>query len=98
MKTIWKYELPDPMPMNNASQWLTVAGTFRPLSVGMAQGKLAIWGEVETVSAGLTKQLSVFVQGTGSDLRHIERERFVGTVVQGNLVWHVFAGDAKSAK
>lgn len=97
MRTIWKYELPSPLPLNNVSQWLTVPASFRPLSAGVAQNILSLWGEVQAED-DKTKELSVFIQGTGSDLRHIEKEQFVGTVVDGHYVWHIYVGDALKRK
>ncbi len=88
MKTVYKYEL-----QLTDHQRITVscAGLSDPIYAGLdPNGKLCIWCLVQT-HATLTETYDIYIVGTGNPIP-IEAKIHLGSVVQGQFVWHVFTG------
>lgn len=84
MKTIWKVQL-----RISDEQRVGLPKGAVPLSAQMQNGVLCAWFAVDTFEP--TRDLVVFVRGTGHPMREAAGARFVGTAQDGELVWHVFA-------
>lgn len=86
MKTIWKFSLSH-LERNE----IKVPRGSKLLSVQVQCGRLFVWvlvGEKEASKCDYrTKVVSVY--GTGFDVPD-DPGRFVGTIVDGEFVWHVF--------
>lgn len=83
MITIWKY----PFPVQDEFE-LTMRRTARVLSVQMQNGRPAMWASVETDAPDVRRKF--FVRGTGHYTNDIVGCRYLGTIQDGPLVWHVF--------
>lgn len=80
---IWKFVVTDA---------LGVAGVIMPqvaklLHVAMQNGKLCVWALVWPQLPKVTRRLVIY--GTGDAIERGERA-YVGTVMDGQFVWHVF--------
>lgn len=59
------------------------------------QGDICVWALVAVDSPSENvhrRKWKVMVRGTGHDCGDVAYAEFIGTVVDGNFVWHVFAG------
>ena len=56
--------------------------------VGDQHGVLTLWAEVNPNLPNRTKV--IIVRGTGQDFPPDKRDVFLGTVIMGVFVWHVF--------
>lgn len=75
-KQIWKYRV--------GTQQVPTGST--PLTAQYQDGVLCVWVEVDPANA--FEEVSYLVAGTG---QAIPREwQYIGTVQQGELVWHVY--------
>lgn len=90
MRTVWKYVL---KPRDNTFQMPVGA---KVLSVGKAQGELALWALIEDTEADRVDR-HFFVVGTGHQVPNLgARNEFVGTAVMPDampgmdIVLHVF--------
>lgn len=99
MKTIYKYELPEPLPHNIGSFKLLPPGPLHAVHVDEVGGKLYLWGEVEIDEDDNVAGTPYFpyyglVVGTGADLRTVDNDGFmphIGSVVmKSGYVWHVY--------
>lgn len=84
MRTIWKLTLS--VGVNGFE--LPVGAKL--LSVAMQNDAIMLWAEVKSDARRTTRRVTVV--GTGWDMQHLGDAIFVGTVIQGPFVWHVFAG------
>ena len=86
MKTIWKFELKP-----GQCRMMLPEGA-EPLSAGLDPGGdgICLWALVDP-RASLC-EARVIVAGTGLRFAPGENPRFLGTVVAGQYVWHVFVG------
>tara|TARA_R110002020_G_scaffold193923_1_gene394506 strand:- start:4226 stop:4492 length:267 start_codon:yes stop_codon:yes gene_type:complete len=84
MKIIYKYEI----PVGGGNIKMPYVSTA--LSVGVQNGSLMLWAEVDPDSSDVTSRFEVF--GTGHDIPEdmgVSR-RFIGTAFMDSLVWHVY--------
>jgi len=82
--TIWKF----PLEVTDHQSVVMPQGAHA-LSVGLdPQGQLCLWALVDPELDLLP--LEVVIVGTGHRSYLIEHLRFLGSVVQGSFVWHVF--------
>ncbi len=89
MKAIWKYRLEV-----TDIQILKIPAGARPLSVAMHYEKLCVWMLVDPSEQVVINRVFSIV-GTGHPA-YCADETFVGTVLDGPLVWHVFCEKEKT--
>ncbi len=83
MMSIWKF------PIERAGkQVIEIPSDAQILSVHLQSGCLCLWAVVSTDSPPETRTISIF--GTGHPFDR-EAGEFIGTVIDGQFVWHVFA-------
>lgn len=83
--TIWKFVIGKANDVVNVG----MPKDAKILSVAMQAGQLCLWALVEP-RAELTMR-AIRVIGTGWDLADdIKKAAFIGTVLDGAFVWHVF--------
>ncbi len=83
---IWKYQL-----QITDMQTILVPLDFEILSVGNQDGNLCLWLLVNS-KAPATEVLHIEIIGTGNPIYNdmgVDR-KFIGTVIVGPFVWHVF--------
>lgn len=83
MKTIWKYEV----GLGQTTITIPVGSIIVSAGLDPATGGLAVWAEVESDSP--TETLEITVAGTG---KKRPRGSFVGSVMQGPFMWHIYEG------
>ena len=83
MKQIWKW----PLELTRDQTIAAPAGT-RLLAVGDQGGRLMVWGEVVVDHADRVR-IDLAIYGTGHALPD-NPGRYLGTVLQGAFVWHVY--------
>lgn len=92
MDTIWKFPL---APIDQ--QKISMPGEFSILHVGKDPGGfLCLWAAVKKNAP--VRDVEIIIAGTGQPLPHVGS--FLGTVLMGAFVWHIFTGpgDASNAK
>jgi hypothetical protein len=88
MKTIWKYViecdsvLDAPFPIA-----VPAPAGAKPISVGIQDGKVCVWAEVDPASR--PGNIRLWCVGTGFGAVP-EGATFLGTVAQGRFVWHLY--------
>ena len=86
MKTIWKFELDvtdeQSVKMSAGAQIISALAQF---------GKLWVYAIVPDVPTPWARR-RMFVRGTGHSLGAAAQAKFIGTVVLGPFVWHIFDG------
>jgi len=83
-RTIWKF----PLPLSD-SVAIAMPERSRVLSVGVQSGgvrQLQLWADVNPGAAIVIRRFEI--RGTGHPLGDVGR--FIGTVIDGPFVWHVF--------
>lgn len=88
MSVIWRYSL---RLVNE--QEIDLPGHVSPLSVQIQNDEIVLWAIVNPGSQKYHRK--VFIVGTGHALPDVVLHpytKYVGTVQQGALVWHVFLG------
>ena len=61
-----------------------------PLHVGYQRGQLMLWVRVNTNPDAAVLKHKFKIYGTGRTISN-DRELFIGTVLEGPFVWHVFS-------
>lgn len=87
MRTIYKY----PLDLTD-SQKLSLPVTAKPRSVQLQGDQLCLWAEIYTEVDGL-KSVVISIVGTGHPIPP-GAVHYLGTVQQGQFVWHVYASAA----
>jgi hypothetical protein len=90
-RTIWKFPL-----MVLDDQDIEMPKGSRALSAGLdPQGTLCIWAEVDPESPTIPRKVSIRVTGHPLQARALCAcaQRFLGSVLMGRLVWHVYCDD-----
>ena len=82
MKSIYKYEI-------GMGRFLDVPDMWVPLTAQIQRGVLCLWAKVDTDNVCVTKK--VVVCRTGHDIGFSDRMKYIGTVQDGEFVWHVYA-------
>lgn len=86
---IWKF----PLKVVDR-QAVSIPATFRMLSVGTdPTGEICLWAAVDSRNG--SRQVTIIMVGTGQPLPHVGS--FIGTVLDGAFVWHVFTGPESAA-
>lgn len=81
---IWKFVI-------SRSETIDIPTTHKILSVGIQEGRLVVWALVDPMTPKKPKKLSVIGTGwVGTPMDEITDKRFVGTVQDGSLVFHIF--------
>lgn len=91
MKTISKFTC-DPK-LYNSMQVMPIPNLIKVLACANQDGNLCIWAEVETIGPSPTHDVTdvrLWVIGTGYELPDLENVTFLGTVLIGMYVWHVY--------
>lgn len=87
MRTIYKYAL-----LLTGSQTLLLPSSAKPLSVQLQGEQLCLWAEVgDEWNPG--KEVVISIVGTGHPIPP-GAVNYLGTVQQGQFVWHVYASAA----
>lgn len=84
MNTIWKY----PLALVDHMQGMVMPTGAEVLSVAMQHGVPTLWAQVDTDTQSICTRLFIVV-GTGHAIPEVPL-KFVGTVMDGPFVWHVF--------
>ncbi len=89
MKTIWK-QIIEPNSIAGQCYAIEVPARFGsvPLHVGIQYGKCCVWFEADPDAKAMTMLL--YCVGTGFGAVP-EGKRFIGTVIDGQFVWHFYA-------
>ena len=84
MRSIWKFpfDVADTLTL-----YVPGPDTFKPVFVGMQQGRPTLWAEVDTEAP--PGAFPLLIRGTGHELQGNE-DRHVGTFFSGPFVWHVY--------
>lgn len=82
MKTIWKFRL------KTSECVLPMPEGAKVLCVGMQEGELSLWAEVDDGKAKVYRNFEVY--GTGWEITSNFGLRYIDTVFDGSLVWHVY--------
>ena len=82
--TIWKF----PLQITDR-QWVSVPGGSKILSADNQHGVLCLWAMVNPES-NTRVQRKIAIIGTGNPMPQDEAMEFIGTVILGVFVWHVF--------
>lgn len=89
MRTIYKYLL-----LLTDSQILHLPSSAKPLSVQLQGEQLCLWAEVPPAGQFVVeKEVVISIVGTGHPLPP-GAVHYLGTVQQGQFVWHVYASAA----
>lgn len=83
MKKIFKYDL-----SLRETQEFDVPGFCYFLSVHKQGDSICLWAMVDDFS--VTQTAKIRIVGTGHPCDDVVEARFIGTVVDGSFVWHVF--------
>jgi hypothetical protein len=83
MDTIYKY----PLRIIDAQEVEMPRGA-KILSAQMQEEFLCLWALVEITKEKETR--TIVIHGTGHPVYNVSDKKFIGTVQQGPLVWHVF--------
>lgn len=83
MKTIWKFRL---KPADIQDVEMPKGATI--LTVGWQSHDAVLWAMVDTMEF-LTEMRKIEMFWTGEPMSTRQR-RYIGTVTDGNMVWHVF--------
>ena len=81
-RRIFKY----PLEKLDTDQRVDMPQGAKVRHTGMQNGRITIWADVNADQAPETRRF--IVRGTGHDIR--EGAEFVGTVMDGPFVWHLF--------
>lgn len=89
MRTIYKYPL-----QLTESQVLSLPSSAKPLSVQLQGDQLCLWADVPPSGRFVVeKEVVISVVGTGHPIPP-GAVNYLGTVQQGNFVWHIYASTA----
>lgn len=89
MKTVWKF------PILGGFEQLPMPRGAKILHVADQGGIITLWAEVDTTAERVRR--GVVVVGTGRPLPQGEGSH-VGTVMQGEYVWHLYLEDETPAR
>lgn len=89
VKTIWKSVI-RPNSVNSEVFEIRVPAKrgARAVSVGLQDGKICVWYEVRPLNED--QDLVLYSVGTGFG-KVPDSARFIGTVIEGSYVWHIYA-------
>ena len=62
---------------------------MKPLHVAAQYSNITVWALVDPEAPLISQRFKII--GTGTPITITGHEKFLGTVFQGHLVWHVFA-------
>ncbi len=85
--TVWKFPLAivDQQTIKIPAN----AAAFKPLFVGIQNGKLCFWAEVDDELKTM-EEITIYVCGTGNPIP--SPRQYLGSAVIGTFVWHVYRG------
>lgn len=83
MRSIWKFPL-----LVVGEQVISVPVGSVPISAQFQRGTLCLWAFVETEAE--TVEQTIHIYGTGGLLPDDDPGIYVGTVQEGDFVWHVY--------
>ena len=81
-KIVYKYKL------ETFDCAIKVPKGITPLHVAVQYGNIIVWALVDPEAPLISRRFKVI--GTGTPINTTGDEKFLGTVFQGHLVWHVF--------
>ena len=73
-------------------QTIQVPYNSRILSVDHKAGQLNLWAEIPEEGLKLKdgQEWKILIRGTGQPFKRKSSDKFIGTVVTGHMVWHVY--------
>ena len=86
MMTVYKY----PLAVKD-SQYLQLPRGYELLSAADQAGELVLWARVDTDQPTVPCQVLIFGTGHPCELPKHRPYRFINTVQQAALVWHIWA-------
>lgn len=84
MRTVYRYPL-----LVTDVQTITGPGLSRVIAVDNRRGELEAWAEVDDAQPVDSRR--VYVVGTGNPRMHDSDADYIGHVIDGPFVWHVYA-------
>ena len=81
MKTIYKY------PLNN---YVSIPEDAEILTVGIQGGSFVLWALVDTTKPFITRRFEIFGTGWGLPDDILKKTKYIDTVFEDTLVWHIF--------
>ncbi|MBL4904338.1 MAG: hypothetical protein JKY62_17070 [Desulfocapsa sp.] len=84
MKIIYKYKL------GQHPAVIEMPVGAKVLHVDAQHGHLMLWAEVDEDPHAPTEERTFLIIGTGFSFPEELKKEFIGTVLQGYLVWHIF--------
>ena len=76
-------------------QTVPMPAPAKPLSVGMQFGAIQMWVAVDASASAESQERIIYVVGTGHGDIPAPAD-FIGTVTDGQFVWHIFDGGPKT--
>ncbi len=70
-------------------QKMAMPNASRIISVGLQEGRICLWFMCDPTKASEDRVIEIF--GTGHPIESAIPRDFLGTVQQGEFVWHIFA-------
>lgn len=84
--TIWKFPL-----LIRDQQSVSMPKDAEILTVQMQHGEACLWAEVDPTEK--TEVRTILILGTGHAFRRGLMRKYIGTVQDGDFVWHVYEHD-----
>lgn len=84
MRTIYRY----PLRVTDV-QSITGPGLSRVIAVDNRRGELEVWAEVDDAQPERTATIRIV--GTGNPRMHDSDVPYVGHVIDGPFIWHIYA-------
>lgn len=82
-KTIYKY----PLKITDVQE-IELPVDYQILSAQLQNGVINLWALVDPCVRKY--KITILIHGTGHPLASFENKKFISTVQQGPLVWHIF--------
>lgn len=90
MITVYKYEFPEEMQMNNTYGRFTmkVPSGFVPLKADVQNNRRVVWCEVDTEN--VLERRTFLLVGTGKEISNKDEWEYINTFYQDGFVWHLY--------
>ncbi len=90
-RVIWKYEVA--VGVSGSPAIVVMPAGAKILSVskqpGQRNGIFSLWAIVDPLNNKCERE--IIIRGTGHEFDALDLEPFIGTVIDGDLVWHIYA-------
>lgn len=91
LTTVWKFPLE---VLATYTQKISIPRDYRILHVGIdPEGRICLWAAIDHTAP--KRDVEIRIAGTGEWLSRVGS--YIGTVVDGPFVWHVFTGPEETS-